>query len=457
MSNNQTSIEKLIEELCPDGVEFKEFGEVCELKRGQSITKKDIIVGGIPVIAWGQKPAYFHNKSNRIGETITVAGSGAYAGFVMYWNKPIYVSDAFSIKAKSDISIKFIYHFLLSIQYKIHDLKKGGGVPHVYTKDVEKIQIPIPPLPVQQEIVKILDTFTQLEAELEAELEARKKQYEYYRDELLSFEDEEVEWKELWSLTVKPLEYWSWASAVEFDGDVRYVRITDISDDGLLNNKGKSPSYYEDKYLLNQWDILFARSGATVWKTCRYVSSYWKSIFAGYLIRFIADNTQVLSSFVYHYTKTTYYNTFVEKNKSTWSQPNINAKQYSSFTMPIPYKNWKPDLERQQEIVKILDTFDALVNDISIGLPAEIEARRKQYEYYREKLLSFKNINPPESKNSENSNYTPDNNAPTVPMGVPLKYQGKSKRYRLSKKIEKAVKYGIIARLPNYTIAYKYY
>ena len=184
----------LINELCPQGVEFRELGEVCELERGNAITSKDIKDGDIPVISGGQRPAYYHNEYNRDGETITIAGSGAYAGFIMYWNRPIFVADAFSIKSQENrVVIKFVYHFLLSKQEKIYNMKQGAGIPHVYTKDVSKIKLPVPPMEVQREIVRILDSFTsiteELTAKLTAELTARKKQYEFYRDFLLSFDE----------------------------------------------------------------------------------------------------------------------------------------------------------------------------------------------------------------------------------------------------------------------------
>ena len=148
-------------------VEWKPLGEVAELKRGSIITAKVAVDGGIPVISGGQQPAYYHNEANRIGETITIAGSGAYAGFVMYWNEPIFVSDAFSIKPNLNIlNTRYTYHFLLQNQEKIHNLKKGSGVPHVYPKDLAILAIPIPPLEIQQKIVKILDKFTELEATL---------------------------------------------------------------------------------------------------------------------------------------------------------------------------------------------------------------------------------------------------------------------------------------------------
>ena len=102
-------IEQLIAELCPGGVEYKELGEVCEFQRGQSITKKNTIAGDIPVIAGGQNPAYYHNSSNRTGQTIAVSGSGAYAGFVSFWEIPIFLSDAFSVNPLKELLLILLY------------------------------------------------------------------------------------------------------------------------------------------------------------------------------------------------------------------------------------------------------------------------------------------------------------------------------------------------------------
>ena len=173
-------------------VEWKSLGEVAELKRGKTITAKNAIDGDVPVISGGQKPAYYHNQANRDGETITIAGSGAYAGFVMYWNKPIFVSDAFSIKPNPSLLItRYVYHFLMSNQNIIFAMKNGSGVPHVYPKDVSVLKIPIPPLEIQAQIVAILDKFDTLTHSisegLPREIELRQKQYEYYRELLLDF------------------------------------------------------------------------------------------------------------------------------------------------------------------------------------------------------------------------------------------------------------------------------
>ena len=184
---------KFVEDLLQGApVEWKTLGEVTKLQRGTSVTKKASITGKYPVVAGGQHPAYYINQYNRDGETITIAGSGAYAGFVMYWNEPIFVSDAFSIKAgETQLLPRYAYYYLQNIQDSIHELKRGGGVPHVYAKDVACFFIPLPPLSEQARIVSILDKFhtltNPLTEGLPREIALRHKQYEYYRDQLLMF------------------------------------------------------------------------------------------------------------------------------------------------------------------------------------------------------------------------------------------------------------------------------
>jgi len=304
---------------------------------------------------------------------------------------------------------------------------------------LSNLEIPVPPIEIQNKIVKILDRFQELLSDtkglLPLEIEQRRKQYEYYREKLLTFGKEEgyalstaqhstaqhstaqhstaqhstaqqeitsnffellkeaakiadidvsdkVEWKTLGEISVGNLTYGSGASAIEYDGEVRYVRITDIDTNGNLKEEKFSPSEIEEKYFLNYGDILFARSGATVGKNYIHQSGE-KSIYAGYLIRLIVNQKLALPKYIYYYINSTEYFKFVENTKSNGSQPNINAKQYSDFKIPLP------PLPVQEYIVSILDKFDALVNDLSQGLPKEIELRQKQYEYYREKLLNF--------------------------------------------------------------------
>ena len=133
------------------------LGEVCEVRRGRTITKKQTSAGNIPVIAGGQQPAYYHDKANRDAPVITVSGSGAYAGFVNFFDVPIYASDCSTIQllsqCKGVADIRYIFRMLKSIQKEIYQLQQGGGQPHVYPKDLAKIKVPLPPLNIQTKLV----------------------------------------------------------------------------------------------------------------------------------------------------------------------------------------------------------------------------------------------------------------------------------------------------------------
>ncbi|GAA8243968.1 restriction endonuclease subunit S [Helicobacter pylori] len=185
-------LQTLLQTLAPKGVEFRKLGEVCDFQKGKSITKKAVTLGKVPVISGGRQPAYYHNEANRSGETIAISSSGVYAGYVSYWDIPVFLADSFSVSPKQKTLMpKYLFHYLTTQQDAIHATKSTGGIPHVYSKDLQNFLIPIPPLEIQQEIVKILDQFlaltTDLLAGIPAEIEARKKQYEYYREKLLSF------------------------------------------------------------------------------------------------------------------------------------------------------------------------------------------------------------------------------------------------------------------------------
>lgn len=358
-------------------VQWKTLGEVAELKRGTTITAKSKTDGNIPVISGGQKPAYYNGEFNRDGETITVAGSGAYAGFVMYWNEPIFVSDAFSIKAdESKVLPRYIYHFLLNIQDKIHDLKSGGGVPHVYAKDVARFPIPIPPLSVQKEIVRILDKFT--------ELAARKKQYAYYRERLLMpvmvdgewlMNNKEVEWKTLGEVLVRtkgtsitagkmkelhkegaPLKIFAGGKTVAFV-DFKDIPEKDINKEPsiIVKSRGVIEFEYYDKPFSHKNEM-------------------WS---------YHSKNENISIKFVYYFLKIN--EPYFQNIASRMQMPQIATSDTKKLLIPIP------PLEEQERIVSILDKFDTLVNSISEGLPKEIALRQKQYEYYRDLLLTFPN------------------------------------------------------------------
>lgn len=178
-------------------IEWKTLGEVAKFRRGTAITQKQTTPGDIPVVANGPRPTYFHGESNRQDETIVIARSGAYAGYVSFWKQPIFLTDAFSVHPNLEIiKPRFLYHVLQNKQEHIHAMKKGAGVPHVRVKEFESYDVPIPPLAEQVRIVNILDKFDTLTNSitegLPREIELRQKQYEYYRDMLFSFPKPEV-------------------------------------------------------------------------------------------------------------------------------------------------------------------------------------------------------------------------------------------------------------------------
>lgn len=373
-----TKLEKLIKELCPDGVKYRELKQVSDMKRGTSITKKDIIEGTIPVISGGREPAYYCDKYNRDGETITVAGSGASAGYVQYWDIPIFVCDAFSIQGHEGVSTKYLYYCLSNKQEYIYSTKKGGGVPHVHISSIENMQIPVPPLPVQREIVRILDNFT----ELTAELTARRKQYEYYRDELLAF-DESTPKIELRNVVKK-----SCSGATPIKGNSEYYENGTIpwirTQDVRFNEIYTVDSYITERAVEEtaaKWIpencVIVAISGASAG---RCAINKIKATTNQHCLNMEIDDSKALYKYVYYCVAAQYEELLARKQGA---RGDLNSSLILGIKIPVP------PLPEQHRIVSILDRFDALCNDLTSGLPAEIETRQKQYEYYRDKLLTF--------------------------------------------------------------------
>lgn len=383
------NLETLIRELCPDGVEFVKLRDCCSFKRGTTITAKNAIPGDVPVLAGGQKPAYYHNVANRTGETIVVAGSGAYAGFVSYWTIPVFLSDSFSVEPDDRLVIKFVYYFLKNNQQKIFATKKGSGVPHVHGSSIEKFEIPLPPIEVQTEIVRILDKFTSLEAELEAELDCRKRQYEYYRDKLLSFDNvggQEVEWKKMnevfdmrngYTPSKAKAEYWE-------GGTIPWFRMEDIRENGRILSDSIQHITMEGvkKGNLFPANSFILATTATIGEHALLIAdSLANQQFTNLTVcKSLSD--RLLIKFVFHYM-------FIVDE---WCKKNINVSGFASVDMN-KFKKLEfpiPSLEEQHRIVSILDRFESLTTSLQSGLPAEIAARRQQYEHYRDKLLTFK-------------------------------------------------------------------
>ncbi len=396
---------KIDEMLKNEKVEWRKLGEVCEFKRGQTITKKDVTNGEIPVIAGGQKPAYYHNISNRDGITIAIAGSGAYAGYVSYWECPIFLSDAFSVEPSRILDKRFLYHWLLSIQHKIFELKQGSGIPHVYGKDLAKFEIPIPPIKTQEKIVEILDKYTnyvtELQAKLQAELQFRTKQYEYYRDMLLSEDylnkiSEKIEnvskggTYKLYCTTLGNIGKFTRGNGLQ-KSDFRDIGSPVIHYGQIYTKYGfsidKTVSYADDKVFAKLRkakpnDILIATTSENIEDVGKCV--VWlgdKEVgFSGDMYSY---STNENSKYIAYYFQTLQFQRQKEKKVTGTKLIRIHSDDMEKFTITLP------PIEIQNKVVKVLDKFQTLLEDTKGLLPTEIEQRRKQYEYYREKLLTF--------------------------------------------------------------------
>ena len=371
-------IEELIQQLCPEGVQWKELGEVAEIGTGNKNGNEAIENGTYPFYVRSK----FIKKINSYDfdeEAIIIPGEGGIGEIFHYINGKYSLHQrAYRIHfLEEGISTRFEYFYMM-VKFKEFIFQKAvvATVSSIRKPMIEKFQIPIPPLPVQQEIVNILDTFTQLEAELEAELEARKKQYEYYRNELLTFGDE-VEWKTLGEVAVYSTGRISCTSVNKYN----YVGVDNL----LQDRKGVT----ESNYVPSVGNLIeFCVDDILIGNIRPYLKKIWLAQHSGgtngdVLVVRIKENMPLLPRFLYYNLARDSFFDFNMKYAKGAKMPRGDKRAILTFRIPIP------PLAEQERIVDILDKFDALVNDISIGLPAEIEARRKQYEYYREKLLSF--------------------------------------------------------------------
>ena len=313
--------------------------DVCKPKQWKTISTNELVKDGYPVFGANGIIGYFSDY-NHEKPTLCITCRGATCGTV---NKSLpysYVtgnSMALDDLDESVIMIDFLYYFL---QYRgFNDVITGSAQPQITRQSLSKIIIPDFDITIQKEIAQTIH-------DLEHLILIRNKQIEKLADLVKSRFNEmfgdpvfnEMRWRrcKLKDISVEKLAYGSGASAIDFSG-LRYIRITDIDECGNLKPDKKSPNHYEEKYLLNTGDILFARSGATVGKTFLYSKEkYGPALFAGYLIRLIPNLSLVNPVFVYHFTNTKFYKEFIAKVQNTVAQPNINAKQYSELDFILP-------------------------------------------------------------------------------------------------------------------------
>ncbi|GAA7808120.1 hypothetical protein JP0180_10380 [Helicobacter pylori] len=398
-------IERLLQTLAPKGVEFRKLGEMCEIldNRRIPIAKNKRNPGIYPYYGANGIQDYIDSYIFD-GDFVLVGEDGSVINKdntpVVNWaSGKIWVNNhAHVLQTKNELKLKFLYFYLqtIDVSYCV-----AGTPPKINQENLKKIAIPIPPLEIQQEIVKILDAFTELNTELNTELKARKKQYEYYQNMLLDFKGIHLNHKDakmgakpypkrlktlLQTLAPKGVEFKKLGEVLEYDRPNKYcvtgkefdksyptpvltagktfiLGYTNEKDNIYQASKSSPVIIFDDFTTATQWvDFPF-----------KVKSSAMKIL--------LPKNPTINIRFIFFYMQTIPYNISGEHTRQ-W------ISRYSQITIPIP------PLEIQQEIVKILDQFLALTTDLLAGIPAEIESRKKQYEYYREKLLTFKPLTP---------------------------------------------------------------
>ncbi len=421
-------IERLLQTLAPKGVEFRKLGEVCESTNKKTLKISEVSKvknkGMYPVINSGRDLYGYYHDFNNDGENITIASRGEYAGFINYFNEKFFAGGLcypYKVKDTNELLTKFLYFYLKTNEIQImENLVSRGSIPALNKTDIETLTIPIPPLEIQQEIVKILDAFTELNTELNTELKARKKQYEYYQNMLLDFKGINSNHKDakeklaqkpypkrlktlLQTLAPKGVEFRKLGDIGEYIRGVTYkknqeinnlecgikvLRANNITLSNHLNFEdikviNKNVKIRKEQYLKKNDILICAGSGSSehIGKVA-FIDTDFDYVFGGFMG--VVRIREINSRFVYHIFTSNIFKQYLEKSLNTTTINNLNANILQNFLIPIP------PLEIQQEIVKILDQFSALTTDLLAGIPAEIEARKKQYEYYREKLLTFK-------------------------------------------------------------------
>lgn len=396
-------LDELIQELCPTGVAYKNLNEVCNISAGGDVPKDTFSKEKtdeyiVPIISngIGQNSFYGYTNTAKINVpavTIAARGTIGYAEYRDYSYFPIIRLLSAFPKDSHKLNAKYLYYCLQGKSYSVPQ----GGIPQLTMPEVKKVKIPVPPLPVQREIVRILDNFTELtedlNRELAAELTARKKQYAYYRDKLLTFENF-TEWRTLDDVIVSlntglnPRQFFKLNSD---DAHNYYVTIREIQN-GTIVVSDKTDRINDDalrlcnnRSNLEVGDVLFSGTG-TIGETAVISEppTNWNIKEGIYVIK---PRKEVLHSrYLMYILRTDALRSAIFKKVAGGTVKSIPMAEMRNLRVPVP------SLKIQKRLVEVLDNFDAICTDLNIGLPAEIEARKKQYEYYRDKLLTFREI-----------------------------------------------------------------
>ena len=374
-----SSLDELIAKLCPDGVEYVELSTIAEYAKDRidaSEIDSETYVG-VENLLSEKKGKTVSSYVPTEGRLIHFRAGDILIGNIRPYLKKIWLADCAGgtngdvlpvhIKG-SNMEPKYLYYCLSSDQFFLYDMQyaKGAKMPRGDKAAVMEYKVPVPPLEVQREIVRILDKFTALTAELQAELQARKKQYEFYREQLLTINTD---------VKIVPLE-----------------SIADIGTGSSNTNEGLDEGTYpffvrsqeplrKNEYEFDETAIITAGDGVGVGKVFHYVEGKYALHQRAYRIHI--KSAEVLPRYYFYYMRSAFL-PYIQKSMFQGSVASIRRPMLNAFPVPVP------SISVQIRLINVLDSFDAICSDLYSGLPAEIEARQKQYEYYRDKLLTFK-------------------------------------------------------------------
>ena len=403
----KSGINTLVLELCPNGVEKKPLTELAYYEKNripaQNVNENTYV--GVENLLPNKMGKTVAASTPKEGSVIQFFKDDILIGNIRPYLRKVWLAMydggtngdvlAIHIVDTEQVLPKYLYYVLSSEDFFLYDIQnsKGAKMPRGNKDAVMQYLVSVPPLPIQREIVRILDDFTEFTAEitekLTAELTARKKQYEYYRDTLLTFDAHRGGTfdKQVWTATIADIckhiqsggtpkagnsDYYGgtipWLRTQEVNWNEIYDTDVKITEQGLKNSSAK---------MIPENCVIVAMYGATAGKVAiNKIPLTTNQACCNLEI----DETKALYRYVFHWLSKEYLSL---KALGQGSQSNINAQTVKQYPIPIP------PLEVQQRIVNVLDNFDAICSDLNIGLPAEIEARKKQYEYYRDMLLTF--------------------------------------------------------------------
>ena len=383
--------------MCPNGVEWKTIKETVGVNRGRRLTKSQLKEDGLYEVYHGSKdtPLGRYDDYNAPKDTIIVVNTGGIGG-VKYLDKAFWCSDgSFWLGHSTGISNKFLYYFLSRYEDYFESQKRVGGVPTIDRNVIENFEIPLPPIEIQKKIVECLDKFSALAAELQAELQLRRKQYEYYRTQLLTphsdcnsadnTDDRNWEWKTLGEIFELRGGYTPSKNKPEFweEGTIPWFRMEDIRENGRILKDAIlhiSPIAVKGQGLFEKDSFVLATSATIGEHALLAVDALTNQRFTNLKVR--KQYKSVL------YTKFIFYYMF---KVDEFCKAHTNISGFESVDMdalrkmPFPI----PPLSEQIRIADLLDKFEALTTSLSDGIPAEQAAQQKRYEYYRDLLLTF--------------------------------------------------------------------